>query len=66
MSAIITEKFRAHNATNFFESFTESSPNTYYLFIGKATPFTTGTSGGSHHHHRQQIVFPENFITGTQ
>ena len=47
MSAIITEKFRAHNANNFFESFTESSPNTYYLFIGKATPFTTGTSGGS-------------------
>ena len=47
MSAIITEKFRSHNATNFSESFTESSPNTYYLFIGKATPFTTGTSGGS-------------------
>ena len=47
MSAIITEKFRSHNATNFYESFTESSPNTYYLFIGKATPFTTGTSGGS-------------------
>ena len=47
MSAIITEKFRTHNANNFFESFTESSPNTYYLFIGKATPFTTGTSGGS-------------------
>ena len=47
MSAIITEKFRSHNATNFYESFTASSPNTYYLFIGKATPFTTGTSGGS-------------------
>ena len=47
MSAIITEKFRSHNATNFYESFTESAPNTYYLFIGKATPFTTGTSGGS-------------------
>ena len=47
MSAIITEKFRSHNATNFYESFTESSPNTYYLFIVKATPFTTGTSGGS-------------------
>ena len=47
MSAIITEKFRSHNATNFYESFPESSPNTYYLFIGKATPFTTGTSGGS-------------------
>ena len=24
-----------------------SSKSTYYLFIGKATPFTTGTSGGS-------------------
>ena len=47
MTAIITEKFRAHNANQFFESFTESSGNTYYLMIGKATPFTSGTSGGS-------------------
>ena len=47
MSAIITEKFRRHNAKNFHESFSESSPDTYYLFLGKATPFTTGTSGGS-------------------
>ena len=47
MTAIITEKFRQHNATQFFESFSETSGNTYYLFIGKATPFTTGTSGGS-------------------
>ena len=34
MSAIITEKFRQHNATQFYESFTEASKNTYYLFIG--------------------------------
>ena len=47
MTAIITEKFRQHNATQFYESFSEASGNTYYLFIGKATPFTTGTSGGS-------------------
>ena len=47
MTAIITEKFRQHNANQFQESFTESSKSTYYLFIGKATPFTTGTSGGS-------------------
>ena len=47
MTAIITEKFRQHNATQFFESFSEASGNTYYLFIGKSTPFTTGTSGGS-------------------
>ena len=47
MAAIITEKFRAHNATQFFESFSEASANTYYLFVGKATPFTAGTTGGT-------------------
>ena len=47
MSAIITEKFRQHNATQFFESFSESSKNLYYLFIGKATAFTTATTTGS-------------------
>ena len=47
MAAIITEKFRLHNADQFEESFTESANNVYYLFIGKSTPFTSGTSGGS-------------------
>jgi hypothetical protein len=47
MSAIITEKFRQHNANQFYESFTETSGNTYYLFLGKATPFTAGTTTGS-------------------
>ena len=47
MAAIITEKFRLHNADQFVESFTESGNNVYYLFIGKATPYTSGTSGGS-------------------
>ena len=47
MSAIITEKFRQHNADQFFESFTEASASTYYLFIGKATAFTTATTTGS-------------------
>ena len=47
MSAIITEKFRQHNATQFFESFSESSKSVYYLFIGKATAFTTATTTGS-------------------
>ena len=47
MAAIITEKFRLHNATQFFESFSETSKNHYYLMIGKATPFTSTTSGGS-------------------
>ena len=47
MAAIITEKFRLHNADQFEESLTESANSTYYLFIGKSTPYTSGTSGGS-------------------
>jgi len=47
MSAIITEKFRQHNAKQFEESFSEASSNSYYLFVGKATPFTTATTTGS-------------------
>ena len=47
MSAIITEKFRLHNASQFVESFTEASASTYYLFLGKATAFTSATTGGS-------------------
>ena len=46
MAAIITEKFRLNNATQFFESFSETDER-YYMFIGKATPFTSGTTGGS-------------------
>ena len=48
MAAIITEKFRQHNADQFFESFSEDlSISTYYLFVGKATTFTSSTTGGS-------------------
>ena len=46
MAAIITEKFRLHNAEQFFESFSEAAASTYYLFIGKSSPFTNSTSGG--------------------
>ena len=45
MAAIITEKFRQHNADQFYESFSETSANNYYLFIGKTSPFTSTTSG---------------------
>ena len=47
MAAIITEKFRLHNAEQFYESFSEASKNVYYLMIGKSTPFSTTTSGGT-------------------
>ena len=43
MPAIITNKFRIHNAEQFLESFTEASPNIYYLGIGKPQPFATNT-----------------------
>ena len=47
MTAIITEKFRLHNATQFYESFSEASLSVYYMLIGKASPFTAATSGGT-------------------
>jgi len=42
MPAIITNKFRIHNSEQFSESFSEASPNVYYLGIGK--PQAHGTS----------------------
>jgi hypothetical protein len=36
MAAIITNKFRINNAEQFVESFSETSAETYYLFIGRA------------------------------
>jgi hypothetical protein len=36
MAAIITNKFRINNAEQFYESFSETSAETYYLFIGRA------------------------------
>ena len=47
MPAIITNKFRLHNASNFVESFSESSPNLYYLAIGRPQAFATSTAGDS-------------------
>ena len=47
MPAIITNKFRLHNACNFVESFSESSPNLYYLAIGRPQAFATSTAGDS-------------------
>ena len=46
MTAIITQKFRQHNATQFIESFSEAAGNTYYVIFGKAMPFTAATTGG--------------------
>ena len=47
MPAIITSKFRFHNAEQFKESFSEAAPTNYYLFIGRPGEFATGTTGGT-------------------
>ena len=47
MPAIITNKFRLHNTNNFVESFSESSPNIYYLAMGRPQAFATSTGGDS-------------------
>ena len=47
MVAIVTEKFRIHNANQFKESFSEAAASTYYMLIGKPTAFDSDTSGGS-------------------
>jgi hypothetical protein len=45
MPAIITNKFRIHNSEQFSESFSEASPNVYYLGIGRPQVFATQTRG---------------------
>ena len=45
MPAIITNKFRIHNAEQFVESFSEATPNVYYLGIGRPQAFGTLTRG---------------------
>ena len=47
MAAIITSKFRFHNAEQFKESFSESAATNYYLFVGRPSAFATTTTGGT-------------------
>jgi hypothetical protein len=47
MPAIITNKFRINNAEQFNESFSEASPEVYYLGIGRPQAFATQTRGDS-------------------
>ena len=47
MPAIITNKFRIHNAEQFSESFSEAAPNVYYMMLGRPQAFATSTRGDS-------------------
>jgi hypothetical protein len=44
MAAIITNKFRIHNAMSFKEGFGEASPTQMYLFIGRSQPWASDAS----------------------
>ena len=43
MPAIVTNKFRIHNSEQFSESFSEATPNVYYLALGRPQAFATST-----------------------
>ena len=47
MPAIITNKFRRHNAQQFVESFSEASPTVYYMGLGRPQAYATSTRGDS-------------------
>ena len=47
MPAIITNKFRINNSEQFKESFSEASPEIYYLGIGRPQAWATQTRGDS-------------------
>jgi hypothetical protein len=44
MAAIITNKFRIHNAEQYVEAFSEASGTNVYLFIGRPQPWSDDTS----------------------
>lgn len=46
MAAIITEKFRQHNANKFYESFSGTGNTTYYFFIGKTNTYIAADNNG--------------------
>ena len=68
MSAIITEKFRKHNANQFHESFSEASASVYYLFIGRQLhlPVQQQLVVIVHHQHQQMQLEKHTSTHGTQ
>jgi hypothetical protein len=43
MSGIITRHFRLHNAEQFRESFSETAPTRYFLYVGKNVAYANGS-----------------------
>jgi len=44
MPNLVTNRFRVHNAEQFFESLDEASPSRYYIYIGRTTAFPSDGS----------------------
>ena len=44
MAGIITKRFRANNAEQFYESLNEAAATRLFIFIGRVTPFTNEVS----------------------
>ena len=44
MAAIITNKFRIHNAEQFYEAFSEAAATKMYMLIGRTAPWTDETN----------------------
>lgn len=47
MPALVSHKFRIHNAQQFYESFSEAANTVYYLYIGGPSAFGATNDGGS-------------------
>jgi len=58
MPAIITTKFRINNSEQFHESFTEASPNVYYLGLGRPQAYGTLTRGDARTNYEGTDVAP--------
>ena len=61
MAAIITNKFRINNANQFYESFSEASPETYYLFIGRAHAWASDVDAQGH----RMMMYRQSSMLGT-
>ena len=66
MPAIITNKFRIHNSEQFSESFSEASPNVYYLGIGRPQAFATSTRGDTRTDNQGTDVAPLTPVDSVQ
>lgn len=57
ISGLVTRKFRAHNAAQLFESFSETSPTRYFVYIGKVNAWSDDSNPPTPDDTIQNITF---------